>query len=180
MDDYKYLRHNKNLQVNAVAIQAQQTVEKLLKSVLECLQIDDEDLYYSHNITKIYSKIESSDVDFNLDFRILSELKDTYFEDRYPNKSYKDLSSEKLKSFVELADNLVTKVNMFRKENGLHVKEVKVDLAEVSIEDIFKSYRLKYNIKTEYEWAMEYIRLSDLCKSKDTNVIAELIKNNFL
>lgn len=177
ISDYKYLNNCRHILTNGTAVQCQQVVEKLLKSVLEIYGCEDTNLLHSRNLIYLYDKITDNYIELDLDVASLSRLKDIYFDGRYPGKNYIEMSEKQVKSCLQLTDSTILAVNKLRVDNGLNISEVTVS---IDTDNIFMLYRNKYNLKDETEWVNDYIRISKLCKSKDAKVISKYIKENFL
>lgn len=124
MEELKYAEANFNTDFyNFVSINAQQVVEKLLKSVLEQLAPMTEtgvnNIMHGHNLRAIYDKILEYDTTIVLDRGDLSMLKDYYYDAKYPGDNFVTVTKEECAANIEIMYNVVEQVNRFRKANDL-------------------------------------------------------------
>ena len=113
---------------NDITVGAEQIAEKMLKSVLElvCDENDDIDkLLHSHNLRAIYDRIHRECDSFCLDRGHLSILKDYYFDAKYPGDNFVDVTEEECRECIEVMYDVIEQTNDFRKNNCLEIKEIK-------------------------------------------------------
>lgn len=122
--DLEFVEHSLDTMFyNNIACNAQQVVEKLLKSVLELISVNSDKLLLSHNLTSIYMTISKIDKSINLDVGMLSVLKDVYFDSRYPCDDYLDVDFELCKKLVNLMYDCIEEVNKWRSNRDLDIVE---------------------------------------------------------
>ena len=92
----------------------QQSVEKNLKQFIED-NGDTEDLVLLsiHNTVKLYDKVVSlSGLDYNKDDRkMMSVLRDYYYDLNYPGEECMEISPDEAKEAVEFATRLISEIN---------------------------------------------------------------------
>ena len=122
-DEFMYFRDSVNVNYcNPAAAQAQQIVEKMLKSVAELVCTDIEHLMKSYNLRALYDEIHKVDAQFILDRNALSTLKDYYFDARYPGDNFVVVTPEELQEAIEIVLHTVQVVENWREQHGYEVK----------------------------------------------------------
>lgn len=104
---------------NQTSAQAQQVVEKMLKSVADRVCIGIEKLMLSHNLRALYDAIHEQDPDFKLDRNALSTLKDYYLEARCPGDNFVTVSKDEFLDILKILSEVVTEVERWRKSHDL-------------------------------------------------------------
>ena len=107
LDSISYIIKVENL-TNIIAFHSQQTIEKSFKSLLEYNQIKVDK---THNLEKLYKKLESIITVDYLQLEIINEL---YIDSRYPGDMgllpYGKPSLEDAKEFYDFAQEIFNKV----------------------------------------------------------------------
>ena len=104
---------------NPIAVHAQQVAEKLLKSVINVVLVDDSKSTKTHNLRKLNDILKDSNVDLFLDDLELSYLTDFYFDAGYPGDDFVIVDKSKCNKCLDIMYKVVKSVNKFRNENGL-------------------------------------------------------------
>lgn len=126
MNDLCYLQCAlKTTYYNKLAIDAQQVIERMLKSVAERACVGVEGLLHTHNLRALYDAIHKELPNFYLDRGALSILKDYYYDLRYPGHNYVDITREECEECIDLMYDTIKQVNAFRQSMGLPIKEFK-------------------------------------------------------
>ena len=105
---------------NPVAANAQQVAEKLLKSVINSVLVDDSKSIKTYNLRKLNDSLKESNVELFLDDLELSYLTDFYFDARYPGDDFVIVDKSRCNKCLEIMYKIVKSVNNFRLENGLY------------------------------------------------------------
>lgn len=111
---------------NQISVHAQQTAEKMLKSVMELAVPPDNDterIMRGHNLRQIYDKIHAFLPDFELNRHELSSLKDYYYDTKYPGDNFTNVTQEECNDNLRIAYDVVAQVNEFRLGNGLKINQ---------------------------------------------------------
>lgn len=109
---------------NDMVFQMQQVSEKMLKSVVEAVCPDPEDILKSHNLKRIYREIKKNEPNFKLEEKDLSMLKDYYFDARYPGDDYIDVTKEECVECLDIMYDVIAEVNRFREARGMEISPV--------------------------------------------------------
>ena len=105
---------------NPVVANAQQVAEKLLKSVINSVLVDDSKSLKTHNLRMLNDSLKESNVDLSLDDLELSYLTDFYFDARYPGDDFVIVDKSRCNKCLEIMYKVVKSVNNFRLENGFY------------------------------------------------------------
>lgn len=114
---------------NDIAVNCQQVVEKMLKSVIDEVassqDCEIDRLMKSHNLRALYDEIHKIVPYFVLDRGSLSMLKDYYFDAKYPGENFVTVTREECQDCVDILYTVIEQVNKFREKNNLSVYEIK-------------------------------------------------------
>lgn len=112
-NDLKYLTrdmHDENGAYNRQVVDIHMIVERLLKGVLETVDLVDgrykSDLLKSHNLRKIGQEVNAA-LNLQLPLRDLSYLKDFYFEARYPGDNFVIVSKEERDACLSIMNDVL-------------------------------------------------------------------------
>lgn len=105
---------------NPIAVHAQQVAEKMLKSVINVVLVDDSKSTETHNLRKLNDSLKESNIVLSLDDLELSYLTDFYFDAGYPGNDFVIVDKPKCNKCLEIMYKVVKSVNKFRLENGLN------------------------------------------------------------
>lgn len=108
---------------NPMALSAMQIAEKMLKSVAEVTCVGIEKLMVSNNLRAIYDVIHREDSDFVFDRNKLSTLKDYFYDLRYPNDCFINVTRDECADAVKTMYEVVELVNTWRKAHNYPVME---------------------------------------------------------
>lgn len=126
VNDLKYLQCTINTPFyNNMAAGAQQVAEKMLKSVAElCDTQDDHKVMNGHNLRGIYQILKREGIDLNLNQGDLAVLKDVYYESRYPGDSFMNVTRDEFIDCLRIMYEVIREVNQFRVERELYTVEI--------------------------------------------------------
>lgn len=130
-DDLLFLQDILNTEhFNKIAIEIQQIIEKLLKSVVERVATvaSDDGIMRTHNLRQLYQAINKEVPKFQLNSGTLSIIKDYYFECKYPGDNYYKATKEDCTEALEMMYEVWKQVNEFRESLGLDVFDYQVKL----------------------------------------------------
>ena len=132
-DDLKYLQATLHTGLyNQISVQAEQVVEKMLKSVAERVCVDIEGLLKTHNLRALYDRIHAEIPSFMLNRDKLSTLKDYYYDTKYPGDNFVEISYDMCLDCLRMMYSVIESVNIVRRELGLDCEEYSVKyLADV-------------------------------------------------
>lgn len=108
---------------NSIVVVAQQVAEKMLKSVIEKMCLDTEDLMKTFRLRKLCGAIQEVEPSFILDCERLTTLEDYYLDVRYPGENYVIVTEDECLEAVKTMYSIVAAVNMWRREHGYSVYE---------------------------------------------------------
>ncbi len=121
-NDFYFFRDCVNINYcNQFTVQAQQIAEKMLKSVAELTCTGIEKLMNSHNLKALYGEIAKIEPSIVLSRAALAELKDYYFDAKYPGVNYTTVTIEELRDATDTMLNIVCAVNDWRQSHGLPI-----------------------------------------------------------
>ena len=107
---------------NRQAVDCEQVVEKLMKGVLENIEMDDfrlkGDLLHSHNLKKIGNVINEY-LHINLSLESLAYLKDFYYEARYPGDDFIVVSKSMRDRCLEIMNTVLKELSPFIEGDAL-------------------------------------------------------------
>lgn len=116
IEDLRYLQHSMSYPgYNQIVVQSQQIAEKLLKSVVEKVCLDNlEELLKTHNLKKILSAINVEEEFLKLVELEMGYLKDFYFEAKYPGENFMVVTPVQCERCLNIMYNILDEVNRFR------------------------------------------------------------------
>ena len=123
-NDLKYLKadmRDEEGAYNRQVIDAHMIAERLLKGVLEDVELNDNryksDLLKSHNLRKI-GQVLNEKLGTRLDLPKLSYLKDFYFEARYPGDNFIVVNKEMRDTCMEIMGSVLEEMKPFIHDNN--------------------------------------------------------------
>jgi HEPN domain-containing protein len=114
-----------------------QSAEKLLKAVIECFFVDDEDciwLMKSHNLRALLEKIKSRFKDCPLDSKDYKWLGDFYYDVRYPGDNFVVVGEESGLECIRLLEELIQWID------SLDERPKQIPAEVERVEDIIRQY----------------------------------------
>ncbi len=101
---------------NAIGVQAQQIVEKLLKHVLDrwCTEEDNTDLLRSHKVQTLVREIKKQTGFEVMKIEEALFLSDFYYGARYPGEDYIEVTLEEAQRAADIVDEVVQAVDRLR------------------------------------------------------------------
>lgn len=122
-NDLKYLKadmRDEEGAYNRQVVDAHMITERLLKGVLEDVELNDNryksDLLRSHNLRKI-GHVLNEKLGTGLDLPNLSYLKDFYFEARYPGDNFIVVDKEMRDTCMDIMESVLEKLKPFIPSN---------------------------------------------------------------
>ena len=122
-NDLKYLKadmRDEEGAYNRQVVDAHMITERLLKGVLEDVELNDNryksDLLRSHNLRKI-GHVLNEKLGTGLDLPNLSSLKDFYFEARYPGDNFIVVDKEMRDTCMDIMESVLEKLKPFIPSN---------------------------------------------------------------
>jgi HEPN domain-containing protein len=102
---------------NIIVIDAQQAIEKTLKSLIA---YENRKITTTHNLDELASLITDQILFNDYEIKLLEKITDYYREDRYPNPNYTLPSQEETKEILDFAqklfDDVCKKLNIDKNE----------------------------------------------------------------
>ena len=116
-EDLLYLQATLHLPFyNNIAVASEQIAEKMLKSVVERINVDCESLLRSHNLRALFDTIRNEYPSCHIDRGKLSMLKDYYFDAKYPGDNFVNVTKEEC---IDTMYSVINYVHYVRKQMGL-------------------------------------------------------------
>lgn len=113
-----FLEHGISSSVyNSIVVAAQQVAEKMLKSIIEEMNVGTKELMRTFRLRKLYEAIRAVDPSFILDCEQLINLEDYYLDARYPGENYVIVTEMECSEAVKTMYSIVTAVNAWRGEH---------------------------------------------------------------
>lgn len=117
---------------NNIAVNCQQIVEKLLKSVA-MNAITDSKLMNSHNLRALYRALLDVNINLRLSMAELIVLKD-YFEARNPGDTFIDVTRDECVQCIDTVNATLRAVNAYRNDLGLVTKDMELKLNDEGLD----------------------------------------------
>lgn len=118
---------------NNIAVNCQQIVEKLLKSVA-VNAVTDSKLMNSHNLRALYRALLDAGINLGLSMAELIVLKDYYFEARYPGDTFIDVTRDECVQCIDTVNATLRAVNVYRSGLGLTTKNLELKLNDEGLD----------------------------------------------
>lgn len=118
-NDYLYVTKHRDPEFrnNSVAL-CEQVIEKLFKSIIEKVVVDNESLLRGHNLKRLYDSI-SSEISLDKEARLyLLAITDFYFDARYPGDDFVNVSKEDEVECFRVMEEVYKIVNEWHSRNS--------------------------------------------------------------
>lgn len=110
---------------NDIVVLAQQIAEKMLKSVVERVNIENLQMMRSHNLRALYDSVRMQYPEPVIDRGALSMLKDYYFDAKYPGENFVTVTKEECAECLNVMYDVIDYVHAVRK--ALHLDSYEIE-----------------------------------------------------